>query len=153
MFVYVVLHVFRSVVVFFKQKTAYDMRISDWSSDVCSSDLDVILFGPANSYDHPPIRRETADSILFSSGRPVLIVPDGYKAKAIEHVAIGWNATREATHALRDATAFASPGAKIDILVLDAKPSVKGHESEPGADIARHLARHGRSEEHTPELQ
>src|SRR3546814_14357350 len=26
---------------FFKQKTAYEMRISDWSSDVCSSDLDV----------------------------------------------------------------------------------------------------------------
>src|SRR3546814_4088482 len=29
---------------FFKQKTAYEMRISDWSSDVCSSDLRV---------DHP----------------------------------------------------------------------------------------------------
>src|SRR3546814_974916 len=29
---------------FFKQKTAYEMRISDWSSDVCSSDL----------YGHPP---------------------------------------------------------------------------------------------------
>src|SRR3546814_1222861 len=29
-----------SQVVFFKQKTAYEMRISDWSSDVCSSDLD-----------------------------------------------------------------------------------------------------------------
>src|SRR3546814_7723448 len=28
-------------VVFFKQKTAYEMRISDWSSDVCSSDLDI----------------------------------------------------------------------------------------------------------------
>src|SRR3546814_1000685 len=28
------LHIF-----FFKQKTAYEMRISDWSSDVCSSDL------------------------------------------------------------------------------------------------------------------
>src|SRR3546814_4376675 len=28
------------VCVFFKQKTAYEMRISDWSSDVCSSDLD-----------------------------------------------------------------------------------------------------------------
>src|SRR3546814_594720 len=27
------------VVFFFKQKTAYDVRISDWSSDVCSSDL------------------------------------------------------------------------------------------------------------------
>src|SRR3546814_4839037 len=29
----------RGVLFFFKQKTAYDMRISDWSSDVCSSDL------------------------------------------------------------------------------------------------------------------
>src|SRR3546814_3734513 len=28
-----------SVLFFFKQKTAYEMRISDWSSDVCSSDL------------------------------------------------------------------------------------------------------------------
>src|SRR3546814_3901181 len=28
-------------VFFFKQKTAYEMRISDWSSDVCSSDLDL----------------------------------------------------------------------------------------------------------------
>src|SRR3546814_6998740 len=28
---------------FFKQKTAYEMRISDWSSDVCSSDLTLSL--------------------------------------------------------------------------------------------------------------
>src|SRR3546814_2904221 len=27
---------------FFKQKTAYEMRISDWSSDVCSSDLNLL---------------------------------------------------------------------------------------------------------------
>src|SRR3546814_7761980 len=30
---------YSSVFFFFKQKTAYEMRISDWSSDVCSSDL------------------------------------------------------------------------------------------------------------------
>src|SRR3546814_4812147 len=30
---------------FFKQKTAYEMRISDWSSDVCSSDLVVDICG------------------------------------------------------------------------------------------------------------
>src|SRR3546814_1192080 len=29
---------------FFKQKTAYEMRISDWSSDMCSSDLEHIAF-------------------------------------------------------------------------------------------------------------
>src|SRR3546814_11026771 len=42
---------------FFKQKTAYEMRISDWSSDVCSSDLcDRRWFGSAglqvNAPDH-----------------------------------------------------------------------------------------------------
>src|SRR3546814_6074073 len=30
---------FMMLIFFFKQKTAYEMRISDWSSDVCSSDL------------------------------------------------------------------------------------------------------------------
>src|SRR3546814_4252298 len=35
---------------FFKQKTAYEMRISDWSSDVCSSDL---LRGTANGAATP----------------------------------------------------------------------------------------------------
>src|SRR3546814_3114640 len=29
------------LIFFFKQKTAYEMRISDWSSDVCSSDLEI----------------------------------------------------------------------------------------------------------------
>src|SRR3546814_16719673 len=38
---------------FFKQKTAYEMRISDWSSDVCSSDLSfkAVLVSFANQLD------------------------------------------------------------------------------------------------------
>src|SRR3546814_6879649 len=36
---------------FFKQKTAYEMRISDWSSDVCSSDLDLEEQHPAELAD------------------------------------------------------------------------------------------------------
>src|SRR3546814_8392080 len=44
---------------FVKQKTAYEMRISDWSSDVCSSDLaaedvDLAMLGP---FAHEPSRR------------------------------------------------------------------------------------------------
>src|SRR3546814_7403495 len=42
---------------FFKQKTAYEMRISDWSSDVCSSDL----FDPGSKH----YRLGTAPSRLF----------------------------------------------------------------------------------------
>src|SRR3546814_6119007 len=43
---------------FFKQKTAYEMRISDWSSDVCSSDLSgQILLERRNGGEHGGRRR------------------------------------------------------------------------------------------------
>src|SRR3546814_2826461 len=42
-----------AVFFFFKQKTAYGMRISDWSSDVCSSDLDE----PDDRVDAQPVER------------------------------------------------------------------------------------------------
>src|SRR3546814_16627783 len=38
------------MIFFFKQKTAYEMRISDWSSDVCSSDL-----GRERPREHPAL--------------------------------------------------------------------------------------------------
>src|SRR3546814_1336059 len=36
----------------FKQKTAYEMRISDWSSDVCSSDLSMRILHLPHSWNH-----------------------------------------------------------------------------------------------------
>src|SRR3546814_1314838 len=39
MFYVIFICLFLFLFFFFKQKTAYEMRISDWSSDVCSSDL------------------------------------------------------------------------------------------------------------------
>src|SRR3546814_7515880 len=38
--------IFSLYVFFFKQKTAYEMRISDWSSDVCSSDRNALARAP-----------------------------------------------------------------------------------------------------------
>src|SRR3546814_10322940 len=44
-----VLYVLYCYIFFFKQKTAYEMRISDWSSDVCSSDLERFRSGVAQA--------------------------------------------------------------------------------------------------------
>src|SRR3546814_5561121 len=52
---------------FFKQKTAYEMRISDWSSDVCSSDLlPGVIARLVNS--HGPVRVKLVEERV-----PVLI--------------------------------------------------------------------------------
>src|SRR3546814_3365548 len=49
---------------FFKQKTAYEMRISDWSSDVCSSDLLVI----SRNYVREGFRSRAEDRVTLELG-------------------------------------------------------------------------------------
>src|SRR3546814_13757762 len=63
-----------SLMFFFKQKTAYEMRISDWSSDVCSSDLHhppmVQADAGAQGGHHRPVRRTILPLMdLLSGGR------------------------------------------------------------------------------------
>src|SRR3546814_652087 len=53
---------------FFKQKTAYEMRISDWSSDVCSSDLSARVRWP--SFPSRPSSSRSASKPVFRKRRP-----------------------------------------------------------------------------------
>src|SRR3546814_16569566 len=72
---------------FFKQKTAYEVRISDWSSDVCSSDLETMmnrkfalaalactaLSSPAVAQDvAPAATAESEDAIVVTAARTIL---------------------------------------------------------------------------------
>src|SRR3546814_17969198 len=61
---------------FFKQKTAYEMRISDWSSDVCSSDLDDLPAVPGSVDEIPaqldlggPVRNTQKSNAMHASGK------------------------------------------------------------------------------------
>src|SRR3546814_13418269 len=71
-----------SVIFFFKQKTAYEMRISDWSSDVCSSDLQVRRRGGAEDGGVGGDRRH-AETILdgLPGVRAAACVGAGYHAR------------------------------------------------------------------------
>src|SRR3546814_954652 len=67
-------------VFFFKQKTAYEMRISDWSSDVCSSDLHLRAVLRA-SVDHPG-----AMYIRLGRGRDPEVYPEVPKSFRIGQI-------------------------------------------------------------------
>src|SRR3546814_10308067 len=74
-----------SFFLFFKQKTAYEMRISDWSSDVCSSDLKLSLRLP------PTLDGKAAVDVL----KDVLLrdPPSGAQVRLeLEKASTGWNA-------------------------------------------------------------
>src|SRR3546814_7097370 len=51
---------------FFKQKTAYEMRISDWSSDVCSSDLLAVraVDGVVSAYSDTTVGLDSPDASI-----------------------------------------------------------------------------------------
>src|SRR3546814_1705927 len=58
-----------SLLLFLKQKTAYEMRISDWSSDVCSSDLFATRWAAAELAYQP----ELGPPWFFAFGRPIYL--------------------------------------------------------------------------------
>src|SRR3546814_7753191 len=60
---------------FFKQKTAYEMRISDWSSDVCSSDLSLVFGGLRKLQAEHSLGSGSCLSLAFLS--PFLAVQSG----------------------------------------------------------------------------
>src|SRR3546814_6018202 len=59
---------------FFKQKTAYEMRISDWSSDVCSSDLSREVEALPAAGAQQPLERHLPFGLPFGTGRRIAAV-------------------------------------------------------------------------------
>src|SRR3546814_10851050 len=119
---------------FFKQKTAYELRISDWSADVCSSDL-------------------TADTKLIW-----VETPTNPMLKLVDLSAIAAIAHRHHIVAAADNT-FASPCLQrplehgFDVVMHSATKYISGHSDMVGGMLVVGDNAGLRSEEHTSELQ
>src|SRR3546814_6012434 len=81
-------------VFFFKQKTAYELRISDCSSDVCSSDLLGVLIKNAEALEH----MEKVDTLVvdktgtLTEGKPAvtrIIAAEGFAEDELLRIAAG----------------------------------------------------------------
>ena len=84
------------------------------------------------------------ETVLFDSGRPVLAIPFAGSLPTIgKRVLVGWNASREASRALHDALPLLAKAESATVFLANPKGGLGAHGEEPGADIARHLARHG----------
>src|SRR3546814_6902084 len=116
---------------FFKQKTAYEMRISDWSSDVCSSDLLVI----SRNYVREGFRSRAEDRVTLELGPRSEREIQAALRKDVE--AERWT---RLDRTLRDIADHHGG-------IVDLRPENGSHDPEERRLLV------GRSEEHTSELQ
>src|SRR3546814_3160936 len=128
-------------VFFFKQKTAYEMRISDWSSDVCSSDL---LGQPAEGIkETPDVAAQRTELTKNSSMLDAQI-------KLARLIAVEAQQASDQILKLRRTQFQAELGVRTDSIL--ARPFWTELRNQLPQDLHR-LQPLRRSEEHTSELQ
>jgi nucleotide-binding universal stress UspA family protein len=78
--------------------------------------------------------QDMAQALVFDSGLPVILVPEGAQPAPLDHIAIAWDGSRVAARALQDALHLLEPGGRITVL------TVQGEKALVGADLAGTLA-------------
>src|SRR3546814_15381585 len=149
---------FLGVLFFFKQRTAYEMRISDWSSDVCSSDLGESGERVAIDAHHGPfVHQLRAEALVKADRRGVPVEHPPFEPRAVAFDA-ELGEMREQRLAEPRAARF---GAHEQIFEIDAGASLAGREIVEeerealwrAAKLAEHTLGTGeRAEKHLPEL-
>lgn len=72
--------------------------------------------------------RDMAQSLIFGSGLPVILVPPDGKIGHVDHIAIGWDESRVAARALADALALLPVGGKVTVLTVVDEKALRGSE-------------------------
>jgi nucleotide-binding universal stress UspA family protein len=103
--------------------------------------FDLAVVGQAEP-DRSAVEDMIAESTLFESGRPMIVVPYIQKAPLkLHNVMICWDGSRPAARAVGDAMPLLEKAGRVEIVIVT---NERGKQDEiEGADIGQHLARHG----------
>jgi nucleotide-binding universal stress UspA family protein len=100
-----------------------------------------VLAQPSREVDNHPYGWSTED-VIREAGVPLLIVPAAPERAGHARVAIAWNASVESHRAVADAMPLLQTATHVRVMIVNPKTGARSHGEEPGADIARHLAKH-----------
>jgi nucleotide-binding universal stress UspA family protein len=84
-----------------------------------------------------------AESLILSSGRPIILFPPDRAVSQVRRILVAWNATRESVRAVADALPLLVKADAVEVLIVGDERQAMDQSKEPGADVARHLAYHG----------
>jgi nucleotide-binding universal stress UspA family protein len=83
-----------------------------------------------------------AESVIFGSGRPMVVLPHERKRSfVLDTVIVAWDFSQPATRAIADAMPILEKAKRVCVLTVTKEKAVDTRRS--GAELAKHLARHG----------
>lgn len=116
-----------------------DLNLSEGISlSAYARPFDLVVTGAHSHIENEEHLSANPDLIALRSGRPVLVVPDGYEAETpAPHALVAWDGKRSSARALGDAMEVLEEKAQVTILTVGSAPA-------PGSDVLlRNLERHG----------
>ncbi len=104
---------------------------------------DITLLG-AGLNNNDAFDTTVVDGTLFGARNPILVVPAGAKLSPLpKRVMIAWDSRVEASRAVHEALDLLVRAEEVHVILVDPQALTDKNGSEPGADIAAYLARHG----------
>ncbi len=104
---------------------------------------DITVAGPGLLSLHT-LKDKVIEGVLFSSGKPLLLVPEGSRPTLKpKRVMVAWDSRIEASRALREARQLLVAADDVRLVLVDPLAGEFHQGVEPGADAAVYLARHG----------
>jgi len=103
--------------------------------------FDLAIVGQSDP-ETSPVEAIIAETTLFESGRPMIMVPYIQKAPLkLDNVMVCWDGSRQAARAIGDAMPLLVKAGRVEIVIIG---NERGKQDEiEGADMGQHLARHG----------
>lgn len=106
------------------------------------------LFLGTRPYGDPTDSRHVEEAVLFQSGRACLFLPPGGIPPArFGTILLAWNDSRESARAVAEALPFLQQASEVIVGLVEEDGASEQFRIEAGADIGRHLSRHGVSAE------
>lgn len=105
---------------------------------------DLAVIGGRDAHGSRALADAVIDAALFEAGRPVLALPALGAASGLgRRPLLAWDGGPQAARAARDALPFLCAAQEVRVVVAKTYLGMAAHGEEPGADVARWLARHG----------
>ncbi len=102
---------------------------------------DLVLIGQEDPERPEPMRAAITEAVLFDASVPLMVVPHGWtNGLRFRRAVVAWDGSSTAARAVHAALPLLEMAEAVEVTIVG---TPRGHDGEPGAEVATYLSRHG----------